>query len=292
MAMSWLAEKLREVTGTKDHAFQRYRRRSEREDGPAATTVTFNMESHERVRFGRAPIAEKAPGLLTCWVRDREAPTWAAQPRHLTTVGLLDWYKRVNKSYTYDPNKNPRRILTKPGVGVSNNNYDNADGDYILVVNDIIGSEDGHQYGVAKRFGLIEWAPSGDLTRRGPSGGAAATTGTASWTCSAMVRLGRWSSASTSPPGRCGPRRTNAKRASVALTLAGDLRPSLSVRKAGGRQGHQKQARVLEPVHVRSQDFGISASRSHPNGAAGTDADASGLRDAFVCARGVPSAEP
>jgi len=38
--------------------------------------------------------------------------------------------------------------LTKPSKGVKNDGYDNEDSDYILYVNDILGSEEaGHKYG-------------------------------------------------------------------------------------------------------------------------------------------------
>jgi hypothetical protein len=37
--------------------------------------------------------------------------------------------------------------LTKPSKGVKNDGYDNEDSDYILYVNDILGSEEaGHKY--------------------------------------------------------------------------------------------------------------------------------------------------
>jgi dual specificity protein kinase YAK1 len=71
---------------------------------------------------------------------------FAPQPRRQSTVGLVDFYRHANANFSYDTHRNPRRVLTKPGVGASNNNWDNADGDYILIVNDIIGAEEGHQY--------------------------------------------------------------------------------------------------------------------------------------------------
>lgn len=38
--------------------------------------------------------------------------------------------------------------MTKPSKGVKNDGYDNEDSDYILYVNDILGSEEaGHKYG-------------------------------------------------------------------------------------------------------------------------------------------------
>lgn len=38
-------------------------------------------------------------------------------------------------------------MLTKPSKGVKNDGYDNEDSDYILYVNDILGSEEnGHKY--------------------------------------------------------------------------------------------------------------------------------------------------
>lgn len=41
-------------------------------------------------------------------------------------------------------------MLTKPSKGVKNDGYDNEDSDYILYVNDILGSEEaGHKYGAA-----------------------------------------------------------------------------------------------------------------------------------------------
>jgi dual specificity protein kinase YAK1 len=38
-------------------------------------------------------------------------------------------------------------VLTKPSKGSKNDGYDNEDSDYILYVNDILGSEEaGHKY--------------------------------------------------------------------------------------------------------------------------------------------------
>ena len=43
-------------------------------------------------------------------------------------------------------------MLTKPSKGVKNDGYDNEESDYILYVNDILGSEDGgHKYSSLSR---------------------------------------------------------------------------------------------------------------------------------------------
>ena len=44
-------------------------------------------------------------------------------------------------------------MLTKPSKGVKNDGYDNEDSDYILYVNDILGSEEnGHKYVAIGRY--------------------------------------------------------------------------------------------------------------------------------------------
>lgn len=61
------------------------------------------------------------------------------------TTDLTGCYRRVNPLFGYSPALNPRRVLTKPAEGVLNGGFDNADSDYILIVNDIIGNEGGNQ---------------------------------------------------------------------------------------------------------------------------------------------------
>lgn len=57
-------------------------------------------------------------------------------------------YRICNPGFKYESSRNPRRVLTKPSKGVKNDGYDNEDSDYILYVNDILGSEEaGHKYG-------------------------------------------------------------------------------------------------------------------------------------------------
>lgn len=56
-------------------------------------------------------------------------------------------YRICNPNFKYESSRNPRRVLTKPSKGVKNDGYDNEDSDYILYVNDILGSEEaGHKY--------------------------------------------------------------------------------------------------------------------------------------------------
>lgn len=67
-------------------------------------------------------------------------------PLQALTVHLPATYRICNSSFNYESSRNPRRVLTKPSKGVKNDGYDNEDSDYILYVNDILGSEEaGHK---------------------------------------------------------------------------------------------------------------------------------------------------
>ncbi len=62
------------------------------------------------------------------------------------TTHLPSTYRICNPTFKYESSRNPRRVLTKPSKGVKNDGYDNDDSDYILYVNDILGSEEtGHK---------------------------------------------------------------------------------------------------------------------------------------------------
>lgn len=68
------------------------------------------------------------------------------QPLQALTTHLPSTYRICNPTFKYESSRNPRRVLTKPSKGVKNDGYDNDDSDYILYVNDILGSEEtGHK---------------------------------------------------------------------------------------------------------------------------------------------------
>ncbi|KAL5340887.1 kinase-like domain-containing protein [Aspergillus crustosus] len=67
-------------------------------------------------------------------------------PLQALTSHLPSTYRICNPNFNYESSRNPRRVLTKPSKGVKNDGYDNEDSDYILYVNDILGSEEaGHK---------------------------------------------------------------------------------------------------------------------------------------------------
>ena len=63
-------------------------------------------------------------------------------PLQALTTQLPATYRICNPNFQYESSRNPRRVLTKPSKGTKNDGYDNEDSDYILYVNDILGSDD------------------------------------------------------------------------------------------------------------------------------------------------------
>lgn len=63
-------------------------------------------------------------------------------PLQALSTHLPSTYRICNPSFQYESSRNPRRVLTKPSKGVKNDGFDNEDSDYILYVNDILGSEE------------------------------------------------------------------------------------------------------------------------------------------------------
>ncbi|KAI9594637.1 kinase-like domain-containing protein [Syncephalis fuscata] len=68
-------------------------------------------------------------------------------------MNITPLYNRCNPNFVYEASHNPRRVLTKPSKGVKNDGYDNEDGDYILCVNDYLGSEERHKYRILDMLG-------------------------------------------------------------------------------------------------------------------------------------------
>ncbi len=63
-------------------------------------------------------------------------------PLQALTTHLPATYRICNPGFQYESSRNPRRVLTKPSKGSKNDGFDNEDSDYILYVNDILGSEE------------------------------------------------------------------------------------------------------------------------------------------------------
>lgn len=62
------------------------------------------------------------------------------------TCELTTTYSLCDADFNYEVSKNPKRVLTKPSEGKSNNGCDNEDNDYILYVNDVLGVQENRKY--------------------------------------------------------------------------------------------------------------------------------------------------
>ncbi|KAJ3207355.1 dual specificity protein kinase yak1 [Entophlyctis luteolus] len=72
----------------------------------------------------------------------------------LLTSDLAGTYAMCDPSFKYNAaTANPKRVLTKPAKPVSNDGADNQDADFILYVNDILGSQDGQQFQILDLLG-------------------------------------------------------------------------------------------------------------------------------------------
>ncbi|GLB37583.1 putative serine/Threonine protein kinases, catalytic domain [Lyophyllum shimeji] len=67
-------------------------------------------------------------------------------PLRQLTTNIVETYHICNPQFRYESAHNPRRVLTKPSKPAHNDGYDNEDYDYILYVNDWLGTEEGHKY--------------------------------------------------------------------------------------------------------------------------------------------------
>lgn len=78
---------------------------------------------------------------------------------HISPVNALSVYITESyricqpKKFQYCKSTNPKRVLTKPLDPKYNNGFDNEDSDYILYVNDILGTEEGRKYIVLDLLG-------------------------------------------------------------------------------------------------------------------------------------------
>lgn len=69
------------------------------------------------------------------------------------TRSLEPTYRLCNSAYPYSKSAKPRRSLSKPSEGVKNEGYDNANSDYILFVNDILGDKEGQKFRIIELLG-------------------------------------------------------------------------------------------------------------------------------------------
>ncbi|KAI9366533.1 kinase-like domain-containing protein [Pilaira anomala] len=69
------------------------------------------------------------------------------------TVNLKDTFSAKNPNFSYDKEKVPKRVLTKPSKPFRNEDHDNENFDYILKVNEILGHDPNYQYRVIDLLG-------------------------------------------------------------------------------------------------------------------------------------------
>lgn len=75
-------------------------------------------------------------------------------PLNALSVYLTESYSICQpRKFQYSKSTNPKRVLTKPLDPKFNNGYDNEESDYILYVNDMLGSEEGRKYMVLDLLG-------------------------------------------------------------------------------------------------------------------------------------------
>ncbi|CAO1618048.1 unnamed protein product [Sympodiomycopsis kandeliae] len=102
-------------------------------------------EGLRRVR-DLSELRPKAEATVAATTRRADPAGGYVSPLKAMTSYLHHTYHLVNPSFIYELSFNPRRVLTKPSEPKHNNGHDNEDSDYILYVNDWLGSEEGNRY--------------------------------------------------------------------------------------------------------------------------------------------------
>ncbi|KAK6454579.1 serine-threonine protein kinase, PKA suppressor [Scheffersomyces xylosifermentans] len=114
------------------------------------------------VRRRPAPKASKVYNKLDLKPKIHHQPKYrrcSVNSIHISPVNALSVYLTESYSicqprrFQYSKSTNPKRVLTKPSDPKFNNGYDNEDSDYILYVNDILGTEEGRKYMVLDLLG-------------------------------------------------------------------------------------------------------------------------------------------
>ncbi|GAV48706.1 hypothetical protein ZYGR_0N01100 [Zygosaccharomyces rouxii] len=107
-----------------------------------------------------SPQQVKIPQMQKCNSKSELKPTLNATPKYrraslnsktispviALTKGLITTYSLCSPDFSYQTSKNPKRVLTKPNEGKYNGGYDNINSDYILYVNDVLGTEQNRKY--------------------------------------------------------------------------------------------------------------------------------------------------
>lgn len=78
-------------------------------------------------------------------------------PLRALTTSISDSYLMCNPNFDYEMSRNPRRALTVPSEPKFNHGHDNKQHNYILYVNDVIGTEDNRKYMAVDVLGYGEF---------------------------------------------------------------------------------------------------------------------------------------
>lgn len=54
------------------------------------------------------------------------------------TIGIVETYKRCNPNFKHSEELNPKKYITSPYIGVSNDGFDNTNSDLILSYNFVL----------------------------------------------------------------------------------------------------------------------------------------------------------
>lgn len=109
-----------------------------------------------------APKARKIYNKMELTPKYHQQPKYrrcSVNSIHISPVNALSVYLTESYSicqprkFQYSKSTNPKRVLTKQLEPKFNNGYDNEDSDYILYVNDVLGSEEGKKYMVLDLLG-------------------------------------------------------------------------------------------------------------------------------------------
>lgn len=109
------------------------------------------MSNRMELSFQRLSIRTPQPNMGFCKVENYKI--YSSHLRNLSdssmtkllTMELLNVYYTVNSTFDFHSLKNPRRVLTKSSKPAHNDGYDNEDYDFILYVNDILGTQEGQR---------------------------------------------------------------------------------------------------------------------------------------------------